>query len=206
MNEIQFEKHFREWYSPLCRFAFRILGRKDLAEDLVQEVFEKFWNRREQLPDNLSVKPYLFQAVYRSSLNATSRNPYVLGDESPDGEDWQTAQQNLELKDLEWALAKGLEELPEACRQIFLLQREEGLSYKEIAETLDLSVKTVENQMGKALRILRAHLLPYLTLFWALIFSEIKNNSTFFREHVGVKTNPRVSNIETHESNAAPRI
>lgn len=205
MNEIQFEKHFREWYSPLCRFAFRVLGRKDLAEDLVQEVFEKVWNRRAQLPEDLSVKSYLFQAVYRSALNAVSRNPYVLIEEQPESADWQTGESDLELKDLEIALAKGLEELPEACRQIFLLQREEGLSYKEIAQTLDLSVKTVENQMGKALRILRSHLLPYLTLIFALTFSLLENNFTFFDSNVGVKSLPRVSNIEAHFKHASIR-
>jgi RNA polymerase sigma-70 factor (ECF subfamily) len=205
MNEIQFEKHFREWYSPLCRFAFRVVGRKDLAEDLVQEVFEKVWSRRAQLPEDLSVKSYLFQAVYRSALNAVSRNPYVLSEEQPETWDWQTGQSDLEMKDLEVALAHGLEELPDACRQIFLLQREEGLSYKEIAESLDLSIKTVENQMGKALRILRSHLLPYLILFLALIFSEKENYSIFFDPNVGVKTLPCVSNIEAHFKHASIR-
>jgi len=147
---------------------------KDAAEDIVQEVFIRFWNKKEDLPKDLDPKAYLFKSVSNASLNfiaeqkkSTKVESEILinveANEKADGEILH--QETVE------AIRLGLEELPPACKNVFLLSRNEDLSYKEIADTLDISIKTVEAQMSKALRILRKYLKPFLSISILIIWS-----------------------------------
>lgn len=173
VEEAQFEQIFKRWYAPLCRFAFRLTGKTQAAEDIVQEVFIQFWDKRKNLEIRQSEKAYLFQAVYNRSLNLLSmvkRHPEV----SDSGEyihpESHAADADLLFSETENAIQNGLRILPDGCRQIFELSRFEGLSYKEIAELLDISPKTVEAQMSKALRILRQVLICFLLQFVNFLF------------------------------------
>jgi len=169
-----FESLFHTYYKTLCRFSFRIVQDKDKAEDVVQTCFINLWEKRDSTNIQSSFKSYLYRSVYNRSINEYTRTKKnlkedisVLNDVSSSVSD--DPQLMLQAKEVQEKIDLAIANMPDGCRTIFLLSREEQLSYKEIAETLQISVKTVENQMGKALRILREHLF-YLIL--ALCFMD----------------------------------
>lgn len=175
-NEQAFETLFRTYYQRLCRYALTFTKDQEEAEDLVQQLFVKLWEKRATLEPHSSVKAYLFRAVYHAALNQQRR----MQQDRKLREDQQLqivhssneATQKMAGDDFKKALAEAMDALPKECRRIFELSRFEEMKYKEIASHLDLSVKTVENQMGKALRILRERLSGFLPL--ALIILVIK--------------------------------
>ena len=168
-NPIAFEQMFRSQYENLCNYALRIMNDRDEAEEMVQEVFVKIWDKREKLEIKLSLKSYLYKAVYHTCLNRlkqmkkskTGLPDYLPQDLSEQG--------NMMMQELEKNIGRAIEKLPEQCRIIFKLSRFEELKYAEIAEHLNLSVKTVENQMGKALRVLRNELKDYLPFILVIL-------------------------------------
>ncbi len=166
-----FDALFRTWYAPLCRYAARLLdGDMDDAEDVVQQTFIKLWEQRETLPIQFSVKAYLYKMVHNRSLNrlrdAQTRRRHSEISVSF-GNDMAPP---VEVSDLQTRLHAALEQLPTECRRIFELSRFEELKYREIADQLNISIKTVETQMGKALRIMRVHLAEYLSLILCLLW------------------------------------
>lgn len=173
-QEAFFEALFHTYYKQLCRFSFRIVHDKDLSEDVVQTCFINFWQKRETISIQSSFKSYLFRAVYNRSINEylrakkhTNEEISVLNEVSGSiSEDPLLVMQAQETQE---KIDAAIAAMPDGCRTVFMLSREEQLSYKEIAEMLQISVKTVENQMGKALRILREHL---FSLFLAFLLSE----------------------------------
>lgn len=166
-----FEALFRLHYRPLCAFALGYLKDSDRAEDLVQDLFFRLWLDREKLVINTSVKAYLYASVRNRCLNAVKAGAKVraLNEEVDDriGEEERSEDEHTERIA---RVQAAIEALPEERRKVFKLSRYEGLKYHEIAERLGISVKTVENQMGKALRSLRvdlSDLVPLLPwLFW----------------------------------------
>ncbi|MCE4563962.1 RNA polymerase sigma-70 factor [Maribellus sp. CM-23] len=170
-NEAAFEKIFRRYYRPLCLFATKILGDDETAEEVVQDFFVKLWERREGFIVETSVKNYLFRSVKNLSINVIKHEQIklkhaqqVMADaEANDFKDHFTE------VDLERAIEKSIEELPEKRREIFRLSREEGLKYREIAERMNISIKTVEVQMGLAIRTLRDKLKKYSTFLFFFV-------------------------------------
>lgn len=166
-----FDALFRTWYAPLCRYAARLLdGDMDDAEDVVQQTFIKLWEQRETLPIQFSVKAYLYKMVHNRSLNrlrdAQTRRRHSEISVSF-GNDMAPP---VEVSDLQTRLHAALEQLPTECRRIFELSRFEELKYREIADQLNISIKTVETQMGKALRLMRVQLAEYLSLILCLLW------------------------------------
>jgi len=164
LNESSYEELFRKWYTPLCKMVFRILQDKALTEDTVQEVFVKLWEKRNELKIETSLKSYLYRAAINASYNHLEKNKRYPKLSLEDGasnlpDHYFNTEQKIHGEELEFRINATLSILPEACREVFILSRYENLSYKEIAETLGISVKTVENQMGKALRIFREKLM-----------------------------------------------
>jgi RNA polymerase sigma-70 factor (ECF subfamily) len=172
-DEAAFEQVFKTYYKNLHAYAFTILKDDTAAEEMVQNVFYKLWERSDGLSISGSIAAYLYRAVYNESLNHLKRLKiradhqlhvsYRMNNQS------ESASGKVRLKELESRLQQALNELPEQCRTIFQLSRFEELRYREIAERLDISVKTVENQMGKALKILRAKLIDFLPLLMVFI-------------------------------------
>lgn len=158
-NEENFSKVFDEYYSSLCFFSNKYLEDMDLARSLVQEVFVDLWTKRENIALKYSVKSYLYTAVKNRSIDylRTVRKNVKLsavGDcqlETP----FRDALEEAELND---RINKSINELPEKCREVFVLCRFDGLKYSQIAEKLNISVKTVEMQMGIALKKMREKL------------------------------------------------
>ena len=175
-NELAFEKVFTTYYEALHAYAFTILGDEDMAEELVQEVFFTVWVKKDKLDIQYSLKSYLYKSVFNECMDHLKHRKhkaihtsYVLrqAKTSSSGED---ADRRAGLKDLEKRLQNALNDLPEQCRIIFQLSRFEGIKYQEIALQLGLSVKTVEAQMGKALKRLRISLAEFLPLLIFLLW------------------------------------
>ena len=161
-----FEKVFRQYYTPLCIYAFGITGRKDISEEVVQDVFYNIWKDKENIQILRSVKNYLYGAVrnhslrYHEHLMVQERHQeYVRNYNNP--EDELSPQDLLEHKELEDLITNILDKLPERRRQIFSMHRMEGKKYMEIADFYSISVKTVEAEMTKAYRALRQGIAQY---------------------------------------------
>jgi RNA polymerase sigma-70 factor (ECF subfamily) len=131
----------------------------------VQQVFYKLWEKKEQIEVQQSIKSYLYRSVHNESINylrhekVRSKYQNHLVHTSKDED---RIMDNVALKELQQKIDKALNELPEQCRTIFQLSRYEELNYREIATTLGISVSTVKNQVGKALRVLRTKLSDFL--------------------------------------------
>lgn len=175
-DEQVFEQVFKTHFKNLHAYAFTIVKDEMVAEEIVQDVFYKIWERPEKLSIGSSVAAYLYRAVHNESLNHLKhlkvRSKYQLHAVHQMKNETDSASKKIQLKELESKLCRALQELPEQCRTVFQLSRFEELKYREIADKLNISIKTVENQMGKALKLLRMKLIDFLplTIFLLLIF------------------------------------
>lgn len=163
-----FEQLFKAHFKALHAYANAILKDEDDAEEIVQNMFLKFWEKRDLLTVQTSLKAYLYKCVYHDSLNFLKhqkiKNKYQDFASYTMNTKNEPASSKVEMTELTFNIGLALNKLPEQCRTIFQMSRFEELKYKEIADRLGLSVKTIENQMGKALRILRLELADYLSL------------------------------------------
>lgn len=161
-----FEEVFRQYYAPLCFYSVSIIGRKDVAEEIVQELFYVLWKDRQEIQVLRSVKNYLYGAVRNRSLqylehcNIQERHRQTIL-QIGEYEQGLTPEQELEYKELENVINRTLNQLPERRRRIFRMHRMEGKKYKEIADNLALSVKTIEAEMTKAYQVLRQEIERY---------------------------------------------
>ena len=156
---------FKAYYSDLCKAAYRILPDANYVEDIVQDVFYELWRRREKLQITTSLKAYLRRSTVNKTLNFIrdkKLNVFTEEETKADTEIAANVSQLIEAKELRLIIDKIVDSLPNRCRIVFILNRFEEMSYREIAEVLGISVKTVENQISKALAILRTRLKPYL--------------------------------------------
>jgi RNA polymerase sigma-70 factor (ECF subfamily) len=164
-DESAFEALFREHYTVLVRFAEGLVRSREGAEDAVQDVLLNVWRNRETFRVEDSVRAYLFRAVRNRALNQL-RNERVRRDAGPRlaGESGSAPRGDVELaeRDIDRAVREAVNALPPRCREVFELSRGQGLRYAEIATVLGISVKTVETQMGRALKSLRERLAPHL--------------------------------------------
>lgn len=158
-----FESIYKQYYHILCNAAENIVGDADTAQDIVQEVFIKLWNKKEDIHSILNPKAYLFRSVINTSITylEKNKNKIRLGDLKVVSQ--LSSDSNVLTKELEAKISKALNALPAKCKAIFVLSRFEGMKNKEIAEHLGVSLKTVENQMGIAFKKLRNDLKPFLT-------------------------------------------
>lgn len=147
---------FRKYYHALCRFATYLNNRKDLAEEIVADVFFRIWEKRENLNVEKNVRSYLFTATRHTCINYMKQEKYVMEELSDDMmEETPGPDDALMYHELESRITDLINYLPQKRKAIFQLNRFEGFTYNEIAEILSLSAKTVENQMGKAIKQLK---------------------------------------------------
>lgn len=144
----------------------RIVFAPDVAEELVQDVFFKVWNKREQLAEIDVLRTYLLRAARNTALNHLRRQRLEQAHEEREaakGEPVSTeaTDDSASTGELTAAVNAAIDRLPPRCREVFLLSRDAGLTYGEIARELDISIKTVETQMGRALKTLRLLLAPF---------------------------------------------
>lgn len=164
-----FEQVFKESFKKLFAYAYILLREESQAEDIVQQVFYKLWLKKDTIQIRQSLQAYLYQAVYNESMNYLKhqkvKNAHREYMSRTSTSEQSSAAQQLAAKELQAKITAALARLPGQCRTVFQLSRFEALKYREIAEKLNLSVKTVENHMGKALKLLRHDLAEYLPLF-----------------------------------------
>jgi RNA polymerase sigma-70 factor (ECF subfamily) len=160
-----FDALFRATYASLVGVTRSIVRDADIAEEIVQDVLLELWRRRETLVVEDSLRAYLFRSTRNRALNhlrhlAVERRgePYARGESvvTP------RADARLSAAEMDTAIRDAIQRLPDRCREVFELSRLHGLKYTEIAQTLGISIKTVEAQMGKALRVMREELAPWL--------------------------------------------
>ena len=172
-DEVVFERIFKDYYERLCNYANTIMNDMDESEEMVQSTFLTLWEKRESIDIHTSVKSYLYQAVHNQSLNRIKH--YQVRKAHSEHLKYQSdvltddSSQQILGDELEQQINAAIESLPPQCQTVFKLSRFENLTYAEISEQLNISVKTIENHMGKALRILRERLKDYLpVLLWFL--------------------------------------
>lgn len=156
---------FDKYYTYLCNVVYRVINDADYAEDIVQEIFTDIWRKRESINIQTSLRAYLRRASVNRSLNHI-RKQRMKFDENEDAiidieSNTIDGQQELEKDELEQRIHDCIDALPPKCKLVFSLSRFENMSYQEIANHLEISIKTVENQISKALRILRSSIQPY---------------------------------------------
>lgn len=167
-NVYAYELIFRRYYISLCEFATRFVYQPEAAEEIVQNVFLILWEKKESLSISISLKSYLFRAVYNHCNNHLShlkiRNKYLsFSRETLLKKNYSDpVLENLAYKELNDQITAAIEQLPAACKNIFKMSRYEGMKYAEIASSLNISVKTVETQISRALTRLREELKEYL--------------------------------------------
>lgn len=163
-----FEMLFRTYYQPLCNYAYTFVQDRDEAEEIVQSTFMSIWEKKETLEIKTGVKPYLYAMVRNACLNLIKhekiKQKHVDGELAIADRSVESVAHTVLASELETRISDALSKLPEQCRLVFKLSRFEELKYAEIADQLNISIKTVENQMGKALKIMREQLKDYLPM------------------------------------------
>lgn len=171
LNQASFEQLFKTHFVHLCNFAYQYTNDTDAAKDITQKVFIRLWENRAQMDPQKSLKSYLFTSVRNRSLNyirdQKKYRSYVLDVEI--GEvDIALEEDDLAVEELQKKIEAALSQLPEKARQVFEMSRFQQMKYKDIAEELDISVKTVEAHMSRALKGLKEHLKDYFVLLLIL--------------------------------------
>jgi len=163
---------FDRYYDSLCNYVNLYVHDLSVSEDIVQEIFIYFWEKREVINLGTSVKSYLFRASrnkYLNHLRNEKSHQTIKTEVNSNLVTFVTADDNiLDIRHLEKVISSSVDKLPSRCREVYLLHRDEDLTYKEIAYRMDISVKTVENQMTIALKKLKEQLTPYYLQFFAL--------------------------------------
>jgi RNA polymerase sigma-70 factor, ECF subfamily len=157
-----FEKLFHLSYNPLLSFCSKLVPSHGVAEELVSEVFVKIWKNRKRIVISSSGKSYLFTSVRNMAFDYMRKEKKSIWTDLSEAKGHHSElcnpHQLSELEELQLRIEHAVKKLPKKCRLIFQLSRDEGMKYNEIAGTLKLSPKTVETQMGRALKSLRLSL------------------------------------------------
>lgn len=173
-DEAAFERTFRFYYQRLCNYASSLLKDAEDAEEIVQTVFITIWEKREDLEITLSLKSYLYRAVHNHCLNrfkhAAVKDAYREYSVNYLPQSYESVTEVIHADELSERIEKAIRKLPEQCQKAFRMSRFDELKYQEIADQLNISIKTVENQIGKALKILRTELADYLPSLLVLVY------------------------------------
>ncbi len=184
-----FRIFFEQHYQRLCSYAFTFLKDEESCEDIVQDIFIKIWLNRQDLVGSEQLKFYVFSAVRNNCLTRLQKNKKYRIVEMNDEEEEEPGEIIIEsdpgdvTTNSTELIAKALDRLPPKCREVFLLSRIGNLTYLQIAGNLGISIKTVENQMGKALKILR-NFAKENSLYFIVAFCIIPVN--YIIHHIGV--------------------
>ena len=176
-DERAFDQLFRGYYKYLVVIAYQYIKDDHISKDLVQEVFMDLWKRREVIDIDFSLKYFLRRAVINKCLATAKKNSRMSFKEDAGSElstSFNEAEKAFQMKELNEILEEAYAQLPERCRLIFKMSRQENLSHKEIAAKLDISTKTIENQITKALKIVREALKKYGVVGFFLLITLLR--------------------------------
>ena len=178
LNQPTFEALFKSSFKSLCFFALKYVKDMDVAKEIAQDAFINLWEKRETIDLSKSVKSYLTTTVYNRSLNYLRDNKKfnnnILSIEGLFSNAGDYDSDKLVVDELNQAIKNAIDELPEKCREVFLLSRNENLKYQQIADKLQISIKTVEAQMSKALQHLRLRLAEFISVALILYLTVFK--------------------------------
>ena len=175
-DEKAFESLFKSYYQKLCQYAYSYVVEIEEAEEIVQTVFLKIWENRQDINLEISFNSYCYQSIKNKCLNhiRDSKNRRRILNLIPIQENAEShILEVLQTDEIRDQMYMALENLPPKCKQIFQLSRIDGLKHKEIAEKLGLQTKTIENQIGIALKLLRLHLANFLHAILFIILQNI---------------------------------
>jgi RNA polymerase sigma-70 factor, ECF subfamily len=164
-DERIFKIIFDHYYRPLTVFTLKYLPDVEEAKEIVQDFFVRFWSRHAELDIRFSLKMYLYQSVKNAALNYIEKNKVAqrrLGQYSPPLASTDNALEHMMVAEQEEMLMRAIDNLPDKCREIFLLSRTQHLSNQAIAQHLNISPKTVEAQISIALKRLAEWLITFL--------------------------------------------
>lgn len=172
-DSVAFEAMFHEFYTALCAYSKLVVNRSDVAEDIVQELFYKIWNKKESINITTSLKAYLYRSVYNNSLD------YLRSEKLQDAyKDYNLGELDLNPNvqpdtDMIAIINKAIDELPEKSKEVFKMRKFDKMSHKEIGEKLNISHKTVETHIHRATIALKEKLKNLHIAKLILIFSQI---------------------------------
>jgi RNA polymerase sigma-70 factor, ECF subfamily len=159
----QYESLFRSSYISLVRYARTLVKDQDTAEEIVQDLFFRLWQDKKKISIESSLNGYLFRSVHNKCLHYIEHKKVVMRHAGEmmysQADSPESPSDILHYKELQSKVARVLDKLPERCGKIFYMNRFEGLKYAEIAEKLSVSIKTVEANMGRALKEFRKELI-----------------------------------------------
>lgn len=156
-SEDDFKHIFTKYYAPLCAYALKIVKGKEMSEEVVQSLFLTLWEKKNKL-NIANIKAYLYRAVYHKTLHLVQHQHIkqkYCEDKKNEGHEFPSPEEGIMIGEMYEAYQKTLESLPQNTRDIYKLSRTSELTYKEIASKLDISIKTVESHISKALKSFR---------------------------------------------------
>ncbi|HEX9654269.1 MAG TPA: RNA polymerase sigma-70 factor [bacterium] len=161
-DHFAFRAIYYRYFEALFRFLWRQTHDDELAKDLLQEIFSRVWKNRNNLDASQSIKSYLYRIGQNLVIDHRRKNTHSLDslEEHPEIEPTYSTDESFDLQD---KIQSAIEDLPEQVRIVFTMNRFDGFKYTEIAALLNISLKTVEARMSKALTLLREKLAPFLT-------------------------------------------
>ncbi|MBL3657855.1 RNA polymerase sigma-70 factor [Fulvivirga sediminis] len=162
-NKEALESLFVKYYSSLCNFVNHLITDPESAEEIVSDVFFLIWAERKKLTIHSNTKSYLFTIARNKALLHIKKRPFISEniDSALNTEDFNNPETHLLFNELNTLYQRAYEALPSQCKLIFKMHKIDGLKYVQIAEVLNISIKTVENQMGKSLKLIREAILSY---------------------------------------------
>ncbi|HET6558941.1 MAG TPA: RNA polymerase sigma-70 factor [Prolixibacteraceae bacterium] len=165
-NVLAFDTLFVRYYKKLCYYSNKITCKNEISEEVVQDVFVKLWESREFLHIEKSIKSYLYRSVYNLSVNAIRNNKKLnksveIDSNCIDFKSYDNADNDILLNELEYRLFETINLFPEKQKNVFILKRFDGLSYKQISAELNMSERMVEKYVSKSLVALRNELIEY---------------------------------------------
>ncbi|MBB2949560.1 MULTISPECIES: RNA polymerase sigma-70 factor [unclassified Sphingobacterium] len=164
-----FKSLFYTHYQSLCNYAFKYLSDHDESKDVVQEVLIRFWEIKRDMISDPAAKYYLFTAVRNRCITILRKKIYNISTDELTLEVADEPYIEQPERDVQKLIQEAMDGLPPKCREVFTLSRVENLTYKQIAEKLNISIKTVENQMGKAIKHMREFIKKHAILILILL-------------------------------------
>ncbi len=172
LTEKEFEQLFKTYFKPLVNFANKFLNDIDQSKEIVHDVFVRVWEKRHEMDLDNSVKSYIYRSVNNRCLNYIRDNKKFLNNETTTEKPYSdNIIENLNAIEIQAIINRTLDSLPERTKQIFMMSRYDNLKYAEIAEKLNISIKTVEANISKALKELRKNLKQFLALIIILLLN-----------------------------------
>lgn len=172
-NEDAFAYLMDTYHKKLCVYAKSLCHDVYLAEDIVQNIFISIWERRQKLKEIYSIKSYLYQCIYNEFINQYRKKSSLIDFEKEYINTLNSILEEEDTNELNRLIAlvkQEIHELPPKCKEIFIMGKQEGLTYAEIAEHLNISFRTVENQMSRAFTIIRQKVGDKMHTIFFLIF------------------------------------